>query len=170
MSRIYLILLVCFFWSCKKDITEKNEIAQSNNDSVDVTKIDIPKINFTEFILDPQSEKQLNWLRYYELESKIEQLKNGDFSHFKTDKKIVETLINEFTNTLPLHLNEESIQARILIVKTMYLKLNNVINMSTSTEAEIKEAIEGLLESYSNLNYQINKKFERDAQNVIKPE
>lgn len=169
MSRIILLVLVCIFWGCKKNMTEQPENKEIKKDSMVVSKIDVQTINFTEFVLDPQYEKKLNWLKYYEMESRMEELKNGDLSYFKTDKKIVETLMDEFTNTLPLHLNEESIQARILIVKTMYLKLNNIINMSTSTKDEIEEAIKDLLESFSNLNYQINKKFERDSQNVTKP-
>jgi len=169
MSRFYLILVICFFWSCKKNITEKPEKTEGNRDSMVVSKVEIQKMDFTEFVLDPQSEKQLNWFKYYEMESKMDELRNGDLSHFKTDKEIVETLIDEFTNTLPLHLNDESIQARILTVRTMYLKLNNIINMSTSTEEDIKKAVKDLLESFSNLNYQINKKFERDSQNVTKP-
>jgi len=169
MTRIFVILLVCFFWSCKKNPTEKAISTDSKKDSIVVSKIDIQKLNFTEFVLDRQSEKQLNWLKYYEMASKMEELKNGDLSFFKTDKKIVETFMDEFTNTLPLHLNDESIQARILIVKTMYFKLNNIINMTTSNTDEIEKAIKDLLESFSNLNYQINKKFERDSQNVAKP-
>ena len=169
MTRIILLLLLCFIWSCKKNIPENTENSENLRDSAVVSKIEIPKFNITEFLLDPQSEKQLNWLKYYEMETIIEELKKGDLSHFKTDTKIVETLVNEFTNTLPLHLNEESIQARILTVKTMYLKLNNVINMSTSTEKDISYAVKDLLEAFSNLNYQINKKFERDSQQISKP-
>lgn len=161
--------MVCFFWSCKKNIPDNTENSQNKKDSLVVSKIDIQKIKFTDYVLDPQSEKQLNWLKYYEMENVMEDLKKGELGHFRTDKKIVETLMSEFTNTVPLYLNEESIQARILIVKTMYLKLNNVINMSTSEVTEIEKAIKDLLESFSNLNYQINKKFERDSQSVMKP-
>lgn len=170
MYRIFLLLLVCSFLSCKKDVTELPNKLESAKDSIVLSKVDIQKIDFTEFVLDQQYENQLNWLKYYEMESKFNELKNGDLSHFKTDKKIVETLINEFTSTLPENLNEEAIKARVLIVKTMYLKLNNIINMSTSTEDEIKEAIKEFLKSFSNLNYQINKKFERDSQHVTKPQ
>lgn len=170
MYRIFLLLLVCSFLSCKKDVTELPNKLESAKDSIVLSKVDIQKIDFTEFVLDQQSENQLNWLKYYEMESKFNELKNGDLSHFKTDKKIVETLINEFTSTLPENLNEEAIKARVLIVKTMYLKLNNIINMSTSTEDEIKEAIKEFLKSFSNLNYQINKKFERESQHVAKPQ
>ncbi len=171
MSRIFLILFICIFYSCKKNKTEQPEKTGSDKDSIVVTKGELQKLNYTEFVLDTESDKiLLDWWKYRELENKINEIKNGDLSHFKSGKTIVETLIDEFTNTVPLEINEESIQARILVVKTMYLRLNNIINMSTSTKDEIKKAITDLLESFSNLTYQINKKFERDSQNAEKPQ
>lgn len=149
---------------------DQPEKTGSDQDSVVVTKSELQKLNYTEFVLDTESDKSLlDWWKYRELENRINEIKNGDLSHFKSGITVVETLIDEFTDTVPQQLNEESIQARILIVKTMYLKLNNIINMSTSTKGEIKKAITDLLESFSNLNYQINKKFERDLQSIDKP-
>ncbi len=170
MSRIFLVLFICIFCSCKKNSREQPDNIGSDQDSMVVSKVELQKLNFTEFVLDSQSEKKLNWLKYKEMESKMDELKNGDLSQFKTDFKIVETLINEFTNTVPLNINEEAIQARVLIVKTMYFRLNNILNMPTSTKEEINKSITDLLESFSNLTYQINKKFERDSQNISKPE
>ena len=170
MSRIFLILFICIFYSCKKNKMDQPEKTGSDQDSVVVTKSELQKLNYTEFVLDTESDKSLlDWWKYRELENRINEIKNGDLSHFKSGITVVETLIDEFTDTVPQQLNEESIQARILIVKTMYLKLNNIINMSTSTKGEIKKAITDLLESFSNLNYQINKKFERDLQSIDKP-
>ncbi len=170
MSRIFLVLFICIFCSCKKNSREQPDNIGSYQDSTTISKDELQKINLTEFVLDPQSEKFLNWLKYKEMESKMDELKNGDLSQFKTDFKIVETLINEFTNTVPLTIDEEAIQARILVVKTMYFRLNNIINMPTSTKEEIKKSITDLLESFSNLTYQINKKFEKDSQNTQKPQ
>ena len=48
----------------------------------------------------------------------------------------------------------------------MYYKLNSTINLMTSTKSELKKSIIDLLEAYSNLNFQINKKFEKDSQNI----
>ena len=170
MSRFFLVLFICIFCSCKENSREQPDNIGSDQDSMVVSKVELQKLNFTEFVLDSQSEKNLNWLKYKEMESKMDELKNGDLSQFKTDFKIVETLINEFTNTVPLNINEEAIQARVLIVKTMYFRLNNILNMPTSTKEEINKSITDLLESFSNLTYQINKKFERDSQNISKPE
>ncbi|NNL17035.1 MAG: hypothetical protein HKO81_10395 [Flavobacteriaceae bacterium] len=170
MARILLVLLIIIFCGCDKNKSSTTSDMEIIQDTVLVTKSDIQKINFTEFILDPKFEKSLNWLKFKEMETRIQELKNGDLSHFNSDTKIVETALNEFTNTLPLHLREEAIESRILIVKTMYLRLYNIVNISTSSKENIKKAIEDLLESFSNLTYQINKKFERDSQKVSKPD
>ena len=171
MSRIFLVLFICIFCSCKKNSKEQPDNIKSYQDSTAISKDDIQKISFTEFVLDSDSDKNLlDWWKYRELENKINELKNGDLSHFRSGKTVVETLINEFTNTVPSTISEEAIQARVLVVKTMYFRLNNIINMPTSTKEEIKTAVAGLLESFSNLTYQINKKFERDSQNAEKPQ
>ncbi len=171
MSRIFLVLFICVFCSCKKNGREQPDNIGGDQDSTTISKDELQKLNFTEFVLDPDSEKYIaGWWKYKELEDKINKLKNADFSYFKSDKKIIETLIKEFKKTGLLDINEEAIQARILVVETMYLKLNNTINISSSTKEEIKKAITNLLEAFSNLNYQINKKLERDSQNISKPE
>lgn len=170
MSRILLVLVLCVFYSCKKNKTEQPEKTGSDQDSIVMSKDELQKLNYTEFVLDSESDKSLlDWWKYRELEGQIEKIKNGDLSHFRSGKTVVETLINEFSDTVPLDINEEAIQARILVVKTMYFRLNNIVNMPTSTKEEIKKAITDLLESFSNLTYQINKKFERDVQSIDKP-
>ena len=157
--------------SCKNNKTDQSNINVVVQDSTSITKADIEKLNYIEFILDTESDKEMvGWQKYREMADRINEIKNGDLSYFKGDKKIVETFIQEFTNTAPLNVNEEAIQARILIVKTMYLKLNNTVNMTTSSKSDIKKSISDLLEAFSNLNYQINKKFEKDSQNIEKPE
>ena len=163
--------MICFLLSCKNNKADQSNINLVVQDSTSITKADIEKLNYTEFILDTDSDKgMVGWLKYREMADKINEIKNGDFSYFKGDKKIVETLITEFEDTFPEDILDEAIQARILIVKTMYLKLNNTVNMTTSSKSNIKKSISDLLEAFSNLNYQINKKFERDSQNIVKPE
>ena len=171
MLRIFLVLFICIFCSCKEKSKVQPDNIENYQDSIVVSKDEIQKINFTEFVLDSDSKKFIaGWWKYQEMDDKINMLKNADVSYFKSDKSIVETLIKEFKKTGHLDINEEVIQSRILVVETMYLKLFNVINMPTSTKEEIKTAITDLLESFSNLTYQINKKFERDSQNTEKPQ
>lgn len=171
MRKVIFFIMICAGYSCADNKSEPSTIDLVSQDTLKISKADIEKLNFTEFILDPASDKKLaGWLKYRELEDRINELKNADLSFFKGDKKIVETLIQEFMSTVPSNIDEESIQARILIVETMYLKLNNKVNLTTSTKSDIQKSISDLLEAFSNLNYQINKKFERDSQNIIKPQ
>ncbi len=82
---------------------------------------------------------------------------------------MVETLIKEFEETIPEEIKTDAVNARVLVVQNMYYKLNSTVNLSTSTKEELKKDITDMLEAFSNLNFQINKKFERDSQNTIKP-
>jgi len=75
----------------------------------------------------------------------------------------------ELVETTPENINTDGIKARLLVLQNMYLKLSSSANLSTSTKKELKKDIKDLLEAFSNLNYQINKKFEKDAQRIIKP-
>ena len=171
MTRVFLFLLILILCSCQKKISTTADNLEIIQDTVLITKSDFQKINFTEFVLDSDSKKIIaGWWKYQEMDDIINMLKKADLSYFKRDKSIVETLIKEFKKTGHLDINEEVIQSRILVVETMYLKLFNVINMASSTKEEIEIAIKDLLEAYSNLTYQINKKYERDSQNTQKPQ
>lgn len=171
MRKVIFFIMICAIYSCADKKSEPSKMDLLSQDTLKISKADIEKLNFTEFVLDPSSDKKLaGWLKYRELEDRINELKNADLSFFKGDKKIVETLIEEFISTVPSNIDEESIQARILIVETMYLKFNNKVNLTTSSKSDIQKSITDLLEAFTNLNYQINKKFERDSQNVIKPQ
>ena len=171
MSIVSFILILLILTSCTDKSQKENQNAQSLIDSTKQVVLDINKLNFKEFILDVKAEKEIsNWQKYNEFRVKIEEFKQGDLSHFSSDFKTVETFIKEFTNTVPLNVNNESIQARILVVETMYFRLNDIANMNNSTEEQIQNALEDLLEGFSNLNYQINKNFERELQKVSRPE
>ena len=171
MSKVSFILILWILTSCTDKSQKDDQIVPSLIDSTKQVVLDINKLNFKEFILDIKAEKEIsNWQKYNEFRVKIEEFKQGDLGHFSSDFKTVETFIKEFTNTIPLNVNNESIQARILVVETMYFRLNDIANMNNSTEEQIQNALEDLLEGFSNLNYQINKNFERELQKVSRPE
>ena len=171
MSKVLFILILLIFTSCVDKPQKENQTEQIVMDSSKQVELDISKLNYKEFVLDPKAENEIsNWQKYNEFRVKIEEFKTSDLSHFNSDFETIETFMKEFTNTVPLNINEESIQARILAVETMYFRLNNVYNMNNSSIEKVQNALEGLLEAFSNLNYQINKKFERDFQKISRPE
>ena len=170
MSKLITVFIACLLIRCGKDNTQQTITNIENQDSFNLKKEDLNKLNYADFILDNKSKAKISgWIKYDELEEKINELKNADLSYFKSDKEVVETLIKEFAETIPDNIDTDAINARVLIVQNMYFKLNSAINLSTSTKAEIKKEITDMLRAFSNLNFQINKKFEKDSQNIIKP-
>ncbi len=170
MSKLITVFIVCLLISCGNNKKQQVEVITKKQDTSIIEKEDLSQLNYTDFVLDKNSRAKISdWIKYDELEEKINELKKADLSYFKSDKKVVETLIKELEETIPESINTDDINARVLVVQNMYYKLNDTINLSTSTKSELKNAITDLLEAFSNLNFQINKKFEKDSQNIIKP-
>ena len=171
MPKLFAVFIVCLFISCENKKTQPSDENTKKQTTSIIQKEDLDNLNYTDFILDRKSRAKIsNWLKYDALEEKINELKTAELSYFKSDKEVVETLIKEFGETIPDEVNTDAINARILVVQNMYYKLNSTINLSTSTKEELKKDITDLLEAFSNLNFQINKKFERDSQNIVKPQ
>lgn len=170
MYRFPHIFLILLLLGCNtKDSRQTPDILVQKDINLLDAK-DLKTMDFTDYALDRKAQNKLsNWMKYNELNNVITQIKKADLSHFKNDKEVVETSIKELLETLPEDVNTEPVKARVLAVQNMCLRLNNIVNLSTSSKKDIKKGIIDLLEAYSNLNFQINKKFERDAQNIIKP-
>lgn len=170
MSRFITFFIVCLLISCGNDKASEISISKTKQNKSIIKKKDLKNLDYIEFSLDQKSKQNISdWLKYIELEEKINELKKADLSYFRSDKEVVETLIEEFGATIPENINTDAVKARVLTVQNMYYKLNSIINLSRSTKTEIKTAITDLFEAFSNLNFQINKKFEKDSQDIDKP-
>lgn len=170
MPKYMTVLMIYLLISCGNNKTQQTNPDVRKQDTFIIEEADLSKLNYSDFILDKTSKKEISgWLKYDELQKKINELKNADLSYYKSDKKVVETLIEEFTTSIPENIQTDAVNARVLVVQNMYYKLNSIINLSTSTKADIIESIANLLQAFSNLNFQINKEFERNSQNIIKP-
>ena len=170
MSKVFTVFIVCLLVSCGNK-QQQSEVITHEKDVFKIKKTDLETLNYIDFDLDSKSKRKIpDWIKYDELLEKISELKNADLSYFKSDKKVVEALVLELATTVPEVINTDAINARILIVQNMYFKLNSTINLSTSTRDEIIKDMKDLFEAFSNLNYQINKKFERDTRNIFKPQ
>ena len=170
MPKLIAVFIVCLLISCGNKKTQQLDENTKKQTTYIIQKEDLDNLNYIDYILDKKYRAKLsNWIKYDELEEKINELKNAEFSYFKSDKEVVETLIREFGETIPENIDTDAVNARILVVQNMYYKLNSTINLSTSTKDEFEKDITDLLEAFSNLNFQINKKFERDSQNIVKP-
>ena len=158
--------------SCK-DSTQK-AIQDSNNDNKKsnqiITQTDIAKLKYIDFRLDTKAEKLIEtWDAYNQLQELIKNVKLADFSGLKENNKVLKTLIKDLNKKSPSSLKSPSISARIMVLETKLFKLESLVNLSNINKKELGATIKELLLAFSNLNFQINKKLEKDSQNIEKP-
>ena len=102
------------------------------------------------------------------MDKQVGYLRNADFSFFNGEQSILITFIKDFNTTVPESIKTAPILSRITALETMLLKLNSTLRLDNiDKEAQLKATKEFLV-AMSNLNFQINKKFELDANLVIK--
>ena len=113
--------------------------------------------------------KTKDWLKFQELLSQIEVLKGGNTSFFKDDKIILKGFINDLKSEVPESLNEISITVRISVLETTLYKLDEALNLKGLSKQNILNNIKDVLIAHNNIILQINKKLEKESQNISKP-
>ena len=166
------IFLTCLITSCNKDV----KIAPSDipgiqySSSTKITAQDIAKIQYTDYALsDLTQKKTANWQKFIELSDQIETLKTGDLSFFRDDKAILEGFLSGLFNEVPESLKTPAVLVRLTVIKTVFLKLEGLASLTSAKKEDLLIAINDVLISHANLVFQINKKFEKESQNIEKP-
>ncbi len=169
---VVLTVFCLIFVSCgdDKSTTQTSETETTDQQNT-ITAKAIENFKYTDYALSSKSEKALaNWEKYQELAIQISYLKKADLSFFNGEKQLLKTAIDEFTATIPEQLQTNPILSRTVIVETTLLKLNENLSIANIDGRVKLMSIKDVLESFSNLNYQINKKLEFDIYDNIKPE
>jgi len=162
-----LILFLNF--SCNTESSKKT-LQEVNSENFKVLAKDIDNIKYTEFALSNLSENATeNWLKFHELQEEIVILKKGELSFFKDDKAILVSLITDLKNEIPKDLNTSSILVRLSVLETAMFKLEGISSLSNVNKEVILTAIKDVLVANSNVILQMNKKLEKDSQNIEKP-
>ncbi|NCO63543.1 MAG: hypothetical protein GW839_11140 [Flavobacteriales bacterium] len=165
LLRFIPIILILFSCSQKKE----NTIVKTTEQSA-ITKItaaDISKLNFVEFGLDGKTEKAIEtWEAYHELALMITDIKKGNLSFFKDNHEAIKTFVKELKENIPDTINTPSVDARITALETKLFKFESIYNLSNNSKEELNTTIKEFLEAVSNLNLQMNKKLEKDSQNI----
>ena len=78
--------------------------------------------------------------------------------------------ITEFKASIPKEFLTNPIVSRTVILETMLLKLNENLTLDNIDDRDKLLSVKEVLIAFSNLNYQINKKLERDVYDKIEPE
>lgn len=164
--------LVFALISCKdsSETSTENPVEEEVKSTQIITQSDIAKLKYIDFGLDAKTEKLVeNWEEYIQFQQLIQDVKLANFSELKADSKILRTLMRDFKKKIPVAIKSSSILARVMVFETKLFKLESLVNLSNINKEELGGAIKELLLAFSNLNFQINKKLERDSQNIEKP-
>jgi len=167
--KIPMVFIICFvISSCNK----KQPIIESASEKKEKTKLSktaISNLNFIEFELDNKTSVIVEpWEAYTKLTETVKNIKNANFSFFELeDEEAIANLVKDLRTNLPDTLNTQSVLSRITIVENMLYKLEDTQKLSNTTNTELRKSIEDFLIAFSNLNFQFNKKLEKDAQDNL---
>lgn len=169
--RLFKIICFCVvITACNGKKQQEIDKTTKTNTTNSLIEADVAKLKYLEFDLDPKVEVLAEpWQPYTRLSTTTELVKKADFSFFDEDDQAVFELIKELRNTIPDTLKTQSVLSRITIVENMLYKLDESYKLSTTTKPELLSSVKSFLVSYSNLNFQLNKKLEKDNQNIIRP-
>jgi hypothetical protein len=158
--------------SCKKQPETINKDVKTADKSQVITEKDIAKFRYSDFGLDEKVSLLIeSWQEYSDLEKIILNVKAGDLSYFKNDaKKNLKTLLGDLRETIPDTIKTPSVLARITAIETKLYKTESLSNLSTTKREELESTLKELLVSFSNLNFQMNKKLESDFHSNQNPE
>ena len=164
------LLSILSFYNCNSGSQQQTNIEESVNTFQSISEEDISKIQYTEYILDRQTKLTIEqWQKHNELQSIITNIKIADFSFFIYNTDVLLAFLKDLKETTPERINTPAIQARLIALETVFLKFEDQLMRANATKGELLEVVKEVLVSFSNLNLQINKKFEKEAQNIQKP-
>ncbi len=168
LSIISIFILIS---SCKKTEEEENSpINTTETTSQELSEKDISKLDYLDFALDEKTEQVIeNWGEYYQIQDIVTNVKEGDLNFFK-EKETIKTLLTDLKKNIPELVNTSATLARLQVLETKIYKLESLSNLSTTNKDALKSSIKEFLISFSNLNFQMNKKLEKDSNNIQKPQ
>lgn len=172
MRQVFKIVLCCVFLvACQQKNTSKTTASPTDaTNSKKFTDNELKQLAHTEFALDDSVTPLIeSWKSYFTLETLTNDIKIPDFSFFEANEEAVSELILDLNEDLPKVFMTQSIRSRITIIENMLYKLDEIIQYDPSNKAETLTAVKAVLEAFSNLNFQLNKKIEKDAQKIERP-
>lgn len=170
---LYVLNIFCFVLISCGDDKKTSEVvdAERADQQITITAKAISDFEYTDYGLSEESDATVaNWEKYKELAIQINYLKKADVSFFKDDKEALKKFINEFKAEIPKQLTTNPIKSRVAILETTLLKLNDNLSLDNIDGSVQLLTVKEVLEAFSNLNYQINKKLEGDMYDKIQPE
>jgi hypothetical protein len=151
----YLIFSCFFIVCCNQDIKEKTQ-SLSKEKEINFTKLEFSEIyqSSNDLILE-------KWNNYNELSEYINQFNLNDYSLLIDNKNYMVKFFTELKNTIPESINKPEIYSRLTVIETDFLKFESMISNFTVENVEKIKMVKKINNSFSNLNFQIDKLIEK---------
>jgi hypothetical protein len=168
--QLYIVVLMLLSnLNCKDKGVQPEQSLDTTENINNITSKDIDALKFIDYGISNDSKNTIgNWAKYQELDEQTNYLKKGDFSFFNGEKQLLKIFIADLKTGIPESIKTAPILSRITVVETKLLKLNSTLKLDNIDKAIRLKNIKEYLEAFSNLNLQINKKFELEANTVDK--
>ena len=123
-------------------------------------------INYSEINLESIYRTKLysnidEWINYMELNEYVNQLNLNDYSTLIDNKKYLIRFFNGIKNTIPIEINKPEIKSRLTVIETDFLRFESMLSSYESNEEEKVKMVKKINNSFSNLNFQIDKLTEK---------
>lgn len=153
LIKISIILISII--SCKEVVVE-----EIKNNLISKT------INYSEINLESIYKIKLysnidEWINYMELNEYVNQLNLNDYSTLIDNKKYLIRFFNGIKNTIPTEINKPEIKSRLTVIETDFLRFESMLSSYESNEEEKVKMVKKINNSFSNLNFQIDKLTEK---------
>jgi hypothetical protein len=151
LIKISIILISII--SCKEVVVEE---VKSNLSS--------KTINYSEINLESVYKIKLysnieEWINYIELNEYVNQLNLSDYSTLI--KQYLIRFFNGVKNTIPTDINKPEIKSRLTVIETDFFRFESMLSNYESSEEEKIKMVKKINNSFSNLNFQIDKLTEK---------
>ncbi|TYC11334.1 hypothetical protein ES677_10510 [Bizionia gelidisalsuginis] len=170
MKFLYPLFFFAILLSCNSKIEQTNNLEATQIDTTAITTQDITALKYVDYGVDKKAKTTLDsWQAYSDVSRAITQVKIADVSFFTADEALFTSTVKELVTTIPEQINTDPIQARILALTTKMYKLEEMLSLKTTLKKDKLTSIKEVLQAFSYLTLQVNKKYEKEAQNIIKP-
>ena len=162
MKRLtkFIFALFISFTSC-------DEVTTGNvqKDIPNSTTINYSEINFESIYKVKYYSSIEQWINYFELNEFIEQLNSNDYSSLIDNKKFLLRFFRGIKFSIPDEINKPEIKSRLTVIETGFMRFESMLS-NYEIEKEIKiKMVKKINNSFSNLNFQIDKLLEKQEIN-----
>ena len=166
-NKLIQSLTCCLLFTTFTNCNNPENKSKSESSKIVSTK-DIFKsfTSDTNFIVEDLDESLYNWNGFNELKEFIVSISKGNYITLYESDETTKDLFSLLVTKIPSTIDNPSIVARIKVTETLAYKLkSNFKNKST----EFEKTKNNLLNSYSNVLFQIKKTLEKESQKIINP-